>query len=64
MLFRSPTGEDYRPDEVEVMAWATHQIGLDMQAIRVRELEQSVVKLEARNANLSEILTNATLAKG
>ena len=64
LLGPKPTGEDYRPDEIEVMAWATLQIGLDMQAIRVRELEQSVVKLEARNANLSEILTNATLAKG
>ncbi len=63
LLGPKPTGEDYRPDEVEVMAWATHQIGLDLQAIRVRELEQSVVTLEARNANLSQVLVKASLAE-
>ncbi len=63
LLGPKPTGEDYRPDEVEVIGWATHQIGLDLQAIRVRELEQSVVKLEARNANLSEVLVKASLAE-
>ena len=56
-----PTGEDYRPDEIANMAWATQQVGLDMQAIRVRDLEQTVIKLDARNANLSEILAKAAL---
>ncbi len=63
LLGPKPTGEDYRPDEIEVMAWATHQIGLDLQAIRVRALEQSVITLEARNANLSEILAKAAVAE-
>ncbi len=63
LLGPKPTGEDYRPDEVEVMAWATHQIGLDLQAIRVRDLEQTVITLEARNANLSEVLVKASLAE-
>ncbi len=63
LLGPKPTGEDYRPDEVEVMAWATQQIGLDLQAIRVRELEQSVITLEARNANLSDILEKAAKAE-
>ncbi len=63
LLGPKPTGEDYRPDEVEVMAWATHQIGLDLQAIRVRDLEQTVITLEARNANLSQVLVKASLAE-
>ena len=63
LLGPKPTSEDYRPDEIEVLGWATQQVGLDLQAIRVRELEQSVVKLEARNANLSDILAQAAAAK-
>jgi hypothetical protein len=63
LLGPKPTGEDYRPDEVEIMAWATQQVGLDLQAIRVRDLEQSVAKLEARNRNLSEILAKAAVAR-
>lgn len=63
LLGPKPTGEDYRPDEVDVLGWATHQIGLDLQAIRVRELEQTVIKLEAQNANLSEVLVKAALPK-
>jgi hypothetical protein len=61
LLGPKPTGEDYRPDEIEVLGWATRQIGLDLQAIRVRELEQNVIRLEARNANLSDILVKASL---
>jgi hypothetical protein len=64
LLGPKPTGEDYRPDEVEVLGWATQQVGLDLQAIRVRELEQAVVKLEARNANLAEILAKALVTEG
>jgi len=61
LLGPKPTGEDYRPDEMDVLSWATQQVGLDLQAIRVRELELSLVKLEARNANLSEVLARAAL---
>ncbi|WP_309750309.1 hypothetical protein [Novosphingobium sp.] len=63
LLGPKPTGEDYRPDEIEVLGWATQQVGLDLQAIRVRELEQSVIKLEARNANLSDVLAQAAAIK-
>ena len=63
LLGPKPTGEDYRPDEIDVLGWATQQVGLDLQAIRVRELELANVKLVARNHTLSEILANATLAK-
>ena len=62
LLGPKPTGEDYRPDEIAVLGWATQQVGLDLQAIRVRALEQQVGTLEARNANLSDILAKAALA--
>ena len=58
-----PTGEDYRPDEIEVLGWATQQVGLDLQAICVRELELTNLKLVERNQTLSEILTSTALAK-
>jgi hypothetical protein len=63
LLGAKPSGEDYRPDEIEVLGWATQQVGLDLQAIRVRELELSNVKLEARNANLSAILAKAAITE-
>lgn len=63
LLGPKPTGEDYRPDEIEVLSWATQQIGLDLQAIRVRALEQTVMTLEARNTNLSDILAKAALSE-
>ncbi len=63
LLGPKPTGEDYRPDEVKILGWATQQVGLDMQAIRVRDLELTVVTLEARNANLSAILTKAAVTE-
>ena len=63
LLGPKPTGEDYRPDEIEVLRWATQQVGLDLQAIRVRDLELTNLKLVERNQTLSEILTSTALAK-
>ncbi len=63
LLGPKPTGEDYRPDEVEVMAWATHQIGLDLQAIRVRELEMTNVKLVSTVQTLSTLLLDKAPAQ-
>ena len=51
------TGEDYRPDEVEILGWATQQVGLDLQAIRVRDLELVNVRLFESNQILTELLT-------
>ncbi len=39
LLGRKPDGTDYRPDERELLSWATHQVGLDLQALHARELE-------------------------
>lgn len=38
--------ENYRPDEIEVMAFAAQQIGLDIHALRVEALEGEVRTLE------------------
>ena len=62
LLGPKPMGEDYRPDEVEVMAWATHQIGLDLQAIRVRALESANSTQAAQIRTLTAIVENAALA--
>ncbi|HSG55076.1 MAG TPA: hypothetical protein VLA45_06440, partial [Paracoccaceae bacterium] len=59
VLGGKPTGEDYRPDEIELLEWASHQVGLDGQAIRARELEQLVVTLGARNSELAGALDRA-----
>jgi hypothetical protein len=40
-------GAHYRPDEVDNLGWAAHQVGLDLQALHARELE-------AENATLRE----------
>jgi hypothetical protein len=42
-----PNGHGLRPDEVELIGWATRQVGLDLHALKVEELE-------AANADLSK----------
>ena len=73
LLGPKATGEDYRPDEIQILSWATQQIGLDLQAIRMRELEQQAIrvgeleqtniKLEAQIQMLAGIIENAALAR-
>ncbi len=62
LLGPKPTGEDYRPDEVEILGWATQQVGLDLQAIRVRELELTNIKQAAQIQSLTGIVEAAALA--
>ena len=47
-LGAKPSAEVYRPDEREVLAWATLQIGLDMHALRVEQLEAANRELTIR----------------
>lgn len=39
ILGPKPLGLDYRPDEIELIGWATHQVGLDLHALKVEQLE-------------------------
>jgi hypothetical protein len=53
-----PDGADYRPDEIELLGWAANQVGLDLQALRARDLEAQVVSLKEDNLGLSEKVTS------
>ena len=39
LLGHKPSGLSFRPDEVELLSWATGQIGLDLHALKVEQLE-------------------------
>ena len=54
LLAAKPDGSYYRPDELENLEWAAHQVGLDLQALRARELEERVAKLTKENTSLNE----------
>lgn len=49
-------GESYRPDEAEVLGWAVGQIGLDLRALHVAQLERDVSELEQRAAMQHKVL--------
>jgi hypothetical protein len=39
LLGAKPDDTDYRPDEIELIEWATRQVGLDLHALKVEQLE-------------------------
>ena len=45
-----PDGAHYRPDEIDNLAWATQQVGLDLQALQARELRAEVATLREQLA--------------
>lgn len=48
LLGTKPDRSPFRPDEVENIAWATNQIGLDLQALRARALDEELASLRHR----------------
>jgi hypothetical protein len=50
LLGPKPQGTNYRPDEIDALGWAVHQVGLDLQAIHARELEAEVTLLRQKLA--------------
>jgi hypothetical protein len=54
LLGRRPGSESYRPDEIELLGFAAHQIGLDLHALEVerlrRELEKAHVEVAKATA--------------
>jgi N-terminal 7TM region of histidine kinase len=56
LLGPKPSGDGYRPDEVEILSATTQQIGLDLHALKVAALEQRIVSLEERNDELRDLL--------
>ncbi len=49
-------GEEYRPDEVDVLAFATHQVGLDLYALRVEKLEAYLAKAHSEANTLRSLI--------
>jgi GAF domain-containing protein len=45
LLGSKPSGDAYRPDEVEVLAYAAHHVGLDLHALKVERLEREGAEL-------------------
>jgi hypothetical protein len=54
LLGSKPDGTDYRPDEIELLGWATDRVGYALQAQHVRELGAMVSSLKAKVLALSE----------
>jgi hypothetical protein len=56
VLGPKPSGFDYRPDEIELIGWATRQVGLDLHALKVERLEASEADLRKTVAALQHAL--------
>lgn len=63
-------GTHFRPDEVEVLEWAAHQVGVDLRAIQARELatenarlSKSLRTIEAERDRLLGVLKPAEVHK-
>ena len=46
LLGPKPAGAAFRPDEINLIGWAVHLVGLDYQALMVEQLEQRAGSLE------------------
>ena len=56
LLGAKPEGDSYRPDEIELLGWAAQQIGLDLRALRVAELEHTNAALAIRVDELRALI--------
>jgi hypothetical protein len=48
--------QEFRPDEVELIDWATRQIGLDLHALKVEDLECETSDLRKEVGTLRSLL--------
>lgn len=51
-----PSGNGFRPDETELVAWAVRQVGLDLHALRVERLEQALATANAQIEGFRRLL--------
>jgi len=56
VLGSKPSGLHWRPDEIELVGWATRQVGLDLHALKVEQLEAAAAALRHENATLRSII--------
>jgi len=68
LLGSKPDGSHYRPDQEENIGWATHQVGLDLQALRARALDEELASLRGRltatEAERDRLLSTLSVARG
>lgn len=57
-----PADDVYRPDELEILGFAAHQIGLDLQALRIEVLVAENERLKARAASVEPMAQALQLA--
>ncbi len=55
LLGPKSSGFGYRPDEKEVLAYAAHQVGLDLHALEVEHLQQANAEMSAKYNNLRDL---------
>jgi hypothetical protein len=67
VLAAKPHGERYRPDEMQLIAWASNQVGQDLYRLSVQRLkaerderEREIAVLSGRNAELQRALASGT----
>jgi hypothetical protein len=50
LLFLGPevNGEHYRPDEIELLRTSPHQLGVELESLRIEELERNASQLRQR----------------
>ena len=51
-----PDGLDFRPDEIELIGWATRQVGLDLRALEIERLTAKNTDLIRENETLRSLL--------
>ncbi|MEL0209206.1 MAG: hypothetical protein VW891_01155, partial [Novosphingobium sp.] len=56
LVAAKPDGALFRPDEIEHMGWATHHVGLDLAALRGRQMEEENRRLSAQVERLSDLI--------
>ena len=56
ILGPKPSGQNYRPDEIELIGWATNQIGLDLHALEVERFAALAAELRQENATLRSLI--------
>ncbi len=56
LLGAKPSGNDYRPDEKDLLGWAAHQIGLDLHALQVEALQTRVATLDIEVKTLRSVI--------
>jgi GAF domain-containing protein len=53
LMAGKPSDDPYRPDEQELLGWAAHQVGLDLQALETEQLQDDVSQLKQDCARLT-----------